>query len=227
MPSADTWLDTGTGLLIDTLDRLTDDALDGPCALPGWSRRHLLAHVASNAEALARLMCWARTGQESRMYASPEQRSADIESGATLPTAQLRAWVRRSARELSDDIATLPPSAWSNLVVTAQGRTVPATQIVWLRTREAWVHAVDLGTGLSFDDVPPAFCAALITDVARWRSARRDNPALALIATDAGRSWRVSGVGRARRVVLPMGELAAWLTGRAAYPQLPRLPRWL
>ena len=80
------WAQEGTRLLLAGLDRLDDASLDEPCALPDWPRRHLLAHVASNAEAIGRLLTWARTGVETPMYASPEQRAADIETGATVLT---------------------------------------------------------------------------------------------------------------------------------------------
>lgn len=41
----------------------------------------------------------------------------------------------------------LPDANWTHEVRTAQGRTVPASETVWMRTREVWVHAVDLDNG--------------------------------------------------------------------------------
>ena len=46
------------------------------------SCRHVVAHVHYNARALGRLVQWATTGTENRMYASPEQRASEIEAGA-------------------------------------------------------------------------------------------------------------------------------------------------
>ena len=40
---------------------------------PGWSRRHVVAHVGYNARALTRLVEWAKTGIETPMYASADQ----------------------------------------------------------------------------------------------------------------------------------------------------------
>jgi hypothetical protein len=34
-----------------------------PCALEGWSRRHLVSHFARNADAVGNLLAWARTGR--------------------------------------------------------------------------------------------------------------------------------------------------------------------
>lgn len=220
------WVATGTELFLRALDDLTDAELDAGTALPGWTRRHLLAHVASNAEALGRLISWARTGMESRMYASPEQRDADIGSGATRSPAELRSWVRDSARDLDEAFTTIPGEAWQAEVVTAQGRTVPAHEVPWMRAREVCVHAVDLGTGLTFADLPGAFRTALVDDIVRWR-ATRDGPRLALTATDTAREWHIGGNGAPHRVALSTADLAAWLTGRLARPELPSLPRWL
>lgn len=214
------WAGDGMTLLLAGLDRLTDADLDEPSALAGWTRRHLLAHVASNAEALGRLVSWARTGVENRMYASAEQRAADIEAGATRP--DLRAWVRESAATLADELAAL--RAWDAEVVTAQGRTVPATEIPWMRARETCVHAVDLRAGTTFEDLPPAFLAALLDDVARWRAAR-PGPALVLVTPDT--RHELAGEGTPVEVNLPLPVAAAWFTGRHTDPDLPALPGWL
>ncbi|WP_431906002.1 maleylpyruvate isomerase family mycothiol-dependent enzyme [Amycolatopsis thermoflava] len=173
------WMDDGTRLVLRAIDELPDDAFDAPTLLPGWTRRHLVAHLHYNAEALRRLLSWARTGVESRMYESPEHRAAEIEAGAKLPVPELRRLVHDSADALAADVAALPADAWANEVVTAQGRTVPATEIVWMRTREVAVHAVDLDCGVGFEDLPADLVEALITDALRRRTAQGHGPALA------------------------------------------------
>lgn len=173
------WMDHSTMLLLTAVDGLSDTELDRPSGLPGWSRRHLVAHVHYNAEALRRLLRWARTGEESRMYAGAEQRASEIAQGAAFPVADLRAHVHESAHALADDMDALPEGAWDNKVVTAQGRTVPATEITWMRTREVAVHAVDLATGLGFDDLPEHLNAALAADVVKKRGARGEAAVLA------------------------------------------------
>src|SRR5579859_4530663 len=106
------WMHDGTRQLLAAVAALSDEALGGPTALPGWNRRHLLSHIAANAEALRNLVHWARTGEERRMYVSAGQREADIATGSRLPAADLRAWLGRSARDLADDLGTLPDAAW-------------------------------------------------------------------------------------------------------------------
>lgn len=233
LESARGWMDQGTALLLGAMDSLDDASLDHPSALPGWSRRHVLAHVASNAEALRRLASWARTGRESRMYASVEQRNEEIEQGSTRAPEDLRAWVRASATQLGDDLGALPGSAWQAEVVTAQGRTVPAAVLPWMRAREVAIHAVDLDAGIGFADLPAGFCLELVGDVAERRSAVADGPALHVRCEGHDRTWTVAGTGEPSSVGGPVEAVARWLTGRGADGvhaedgSLPTLPRWL
>ena len=225
--SATAWVSTGNTLLLRALAELDDAALDLPSALPEWTRRSVIAHVAANAEAVLRLLSWARTGVESRMYSSPGQRAADIEVGSRLPAGELREWVARGIDEFDSAVAAMPGSAWSAEVMTAQGRTVPADEVLWMRAREVCIHAVDLGAGVGFDDLPATFCSELVGDVSRWRSGRDNGPALELTATDSTGVWHITGEGAERRIELPLAGLAAWLTGRTDRPGLPVLPSWL
>jgi maleylpyruvate isomerase len=190
------WMDDGTRLFLGTLADLGDGDLDRATTLPGWTGRHIVAHVHYNARALGRLVQWAATGTENRMYASPEQRAREIEAGAALPAAELRDLVRRSADGLAAALDDLPEDAWQATVVTAQGRTVPATEIPWMRAREVCVHAVDLGAGITFGGLPADFTAALLADVVRKRAGAGEGPGLAA---------RLTG----RAPAAP--KLAAWL----------------
>lgn len=226
------WMRLGTQFLIDTLGRLSDSELDAALGLPGWTRRHLLAHVAANAEALQRLVHWARTGEERRMYSTGQQRNADIEAGSARRAAHLREWVSGSAVALEHALATLDEQAWAAEVVTAQGRTVPASEIPWMRDREIMVHVVDLDAGVGFADLPDDFLAALVTDVSRKRSPDQV-PSLSVRTDDGKHRWHVGASGAPVTVVGSLPELAAWLTGRptslstADGGPLPTLLAWL
>jgi len=223
------WSAQGSALFLGTLDTISDADLDAPTALPGWTRRHLVAHVASNAEAVGRLVGWARTGRETPMYTSPQQRAADIETGARRAAGELREWAHTSAAALAVAFAALPLSAWQAEVVTAQGRRVPATELPWLRAREVAVHCVDLNAGVTFADLSAGFCRALVDDVVAHRGGLGDGPALDLATglTATNPTWQVRGVGAPTPVTLPVADLAAWLTGRITRTDLPELSRWL
>ncbi len=163
------------------------------------------------------------------MYASSEQRDADIGKGARLPAAELRAWIQVSARALAADLDSMPGQAWDAKVITAQGLTRSASEIPWMRVREVYIHAIDLGAGTRWTDLPAEFLAALLDDVTTRRSVKGGGPALAVAATDTGHTWDVVGTGAAIPVSAPLTDLAAYLTGRPA-PELraaPALPAWL
>ncbi|MDQ3157457.1 MAG: maleylpyruvate isomerase N-terminal domain-containing protein [Actinomycetota bacterium] len=173
------WMDQSTRIFLDALSGLSDRDLKASTHLPGWSRRHLVAHVHFNAEALRRLLTWARTGMETPMYASMDQRNAEIERGATLRANDLRDLVEGSAKALADEMDAMPSEAWSHEVVDAKRRKIPATEIPWMRAREVAVHGVDLDAGIRFDDLPADLIAELCIDVVRKRASGDEGPALA------------------------------------------------
>jgi len=181
-------LPTLTPVFLDAVDSLSDASFSEPTALPGWTRAHVIAHVHSNAEALRRLVGWARTGEESRMYASPAQRGEEIERGSRLDPGELRALVHESAAALADDLAGLTTAQLDNTVITAQGRSISASEIPWLRCREVGVHAVDLDAGVTFADLPDEFLAALVQDVIVNRTANGELAAIAAWLTGRARS---------------------------------------
>jgi maleylpyruvate isomerase len=223
------WMADGTEKLLADVAALPDEALTAPTALPGWSRRYLLSHIAANADALRNLAYWARTGEERRMYASNEQREADIAAGSLLPPAELRARLESSALALAADLDALPEQAWDAKVITAQGLSRSASEIPWMRNREVFIHGIDLNAGIRWADLPAGFLAALLDDVTARRSSVGGGPALAAAATDTGHTWEVAGTGAPIPVSAPLADLAAYLTGRPA-PELrtaPVLPAWL
>ncbi len=225
------------------LNELTDAEFEGPTLLPDWSRRELIAHVGLNARALTRLVEWAATGVETPMYASPQQRNAEIEFAATLPVQALRNLSDHAAIHLTVEWRDLPDAAWSNLVRTAQGRTVPVSETVWMRTREVWIHAVDLANGGRFDDIPAPVIDRLLGEVlGAWEKRRDDEslPAFVLEPSDRPEPFRSAGAdadGTGAPALTLRGTAAAlaqWATGRGGQgvttptgAAAPTPPRWL
>lgn len=228
------WMEQGTSVFLSAVEGLHDDGLDARTTLDGWSRRQLIGHVAANADALGRLVRWASTGEETRMYTSPEQRHEDIEKGARLPAEELRTWLTTSAQQLASGLDSLSADAWSHEVVTAQGRAVPATEIPWMRSREAMVHTVDLRCGVAFADLPADFLHVLVADVVAKRSTGGTGPALLVLSTDTGASWEIEGTGEPVSVHGTLADVATWLSGRPGADvetqhgiPVPELPAWL
>src|SRR5215218_6996900 len=96
-----------TSRLLATADGLRD--VRAPSLCEGWTRAHVLSHVARNADGLAALVRAAVDGTGETMYASPEQRDADIDAGADRPVPELVADVRNSAEALAAQLPRLGP----------------------------------------------------------------------------------------------------------------------
>lgn len=186
-------MDDATATFLAAVDGLADDAWDRPTDLPGWRAREIVAHVHLNAEALRNLVTWATTGVETPMYASTRQRDADIEETARRSPHELARLVARSAEALASDLDAMSDDAYGREVVTAQGRTVPASEILWMRSREVAVHAVDLPAGVRFEDLPEDLVVALVHDVVAHRVRRGEAPTLAAWLTGRGTSGEQLG----------------------------------
>ncbi|WP_405530535.1 maleylpyruvate isomerase family mycothiol-dependent enzyme [Streptomyces canus] len=227
----------GTAAFEAAVHRLTDQGFTRPSYLPGWSRAHVVAHVARNADALVNLLTWARTGVETPMYASGDQRAREIEEGARRPAEKLRADLLEADSRLAAELAALSDESWSATVRTARGREVPASEVPWMRAREVWIHAVDLDIDTGFDDVPHDMCAALVDDVAASFRGRPDCPSVRLRSEDGAHTWLLGDSAGVEPVVVSgdLASLAAYTTGRPVpgplYPiggaSLPTLPAWL
>jgi maleylpyruvate isomerase len=222
------WLRTGTEQLCALADDLDDPAFGEPSTLPGWTRAHVIAHLARNAEALGRLCAWAATGIETPMYSGPDQRSTDIEIAAVLPPGTLRVELGTTAADLEKALDGLDATGWEASVRSALGRQIPATEIPWLRVREVWFHAVDLHAGVGVEDFPARLVDALLDDVTAGLSAKHGCPAVHVRATDRARVWHL-GTGDAAEVEAPAAALLGWVSGRGPAPAggARALPTWL
>ncbi|PBC36046.1 maleylpyruvate isomerase [Rhodococcus sp. ACPA4] len=222
----------GTSYFAQRLSELTDAELDKPSLLSGWTRRHLVAHIGYNAAALCRLMDWAASGIETPMYESTDQRGREIEEGATLSPAAIRNLFDHNVARLDEKWRNLPVSAWEAEVRTAQGRTVPASETVWMRTREVWIHAVDLGNGGRFGDFPEVVNEGLLSDmVGMWRK-KGEGSGLALsveghkqveVASDVAVTTTIHGsLPVVTRWAAGRGGVGVSISGAGGEP-----PRWL
>jgi maleylpyruvate isomerase len=224
----------GTAYFRRALNQLSDADLDAPSLLPGWSRRDVVAHVGYNARAVARLVNWAATGVETPMYASATARAAEIDLGASLSPAALRHLCEHAAIDLDVRWRDLPEPGWDAEVVTAQGRAVPASETVWMRTREVWLHAIDLDTGARLDEVPVPVLQRLLGDVVGVWTARGDTGDLGLRAHHSEGTVVLGALGAGRQVTGSLPDVVSWATGRGVSSGLEWngggpvvAPRWI
>ncbi|HXF01568.1 MAG TPA: maleylpyruvate isomerase family mycothiol-dependent enzyme [Arthrobacter sp.] len=225
----------GTAFFGRKLKELSDDELDAPSLLPGWTRAHVIAHVGYNARAIARLIEWANTGVETPMYSSRQARNEEIDHGARLSPIELRDLYEQSANHLDVAWRDTPQEAWENEVKSAQGLTVPASETVWWRTREVWIHAVDLDNGASFGDMPADVLERLLRDITEAWHHRGDDQDLRLEVLDSGGVTHLGDAAAADPVIVTgsLPDITAWAAGRPARgiasnrPDTPQAPRWI
>jgi maleylpyruvate isomerase len=229
-------LAAATSRLLATVDAMREEQLAEPSLLPGWTRGHVLAHLARNADGLTNLLTGARTGVPTPMYPSPEAREHDIEAGAKRSLAEHAADLRASAARFDAAVAAMPVAAWAVEVPHRLG-AFPASGVPARRVQEVEYHHVDLGLADAYAprDWPAAFVDAELDHLTARFTGHPDLPSLCLIDTDHSLDPEAEGVedaepdprhlrdtGAPRRfrnadvsVIGPGSALLAWLSGRS------------
>lgn len=198
-----------TDRLVSTATALHDPDGSAPSLCEGWTRGHVLAHVARNADALARVCDVALTGVPGTMYDDVASRDADIERDADRPLAEHVADLRQSAERLAERLAQLRPEHLDVKVERTPGGFPVAVKIVpFMRLREVVFHHVDLDAGYTFASAPAEVVALFVRDAVN-RLAHADAPPSLRIRTDEGDEHTV---GDGATVVTGRGaDVLAWL----------------
>lgn len=205
-------LDASTDRFLATAQTLSETDVSAPSGLPGWSRGHVLAHVARNADGLGNLVDWAATGVETPMYASREARAAAIDADAGRSAAEHLRDLLTSAAALRTRLGALPVTAEDVVLRMVSGAEVEAWEIVLLRIREVEIHHVDLAAGYRVDDWSDEFARRSLDQVAAGFAGRDDVPFGRLCAPD-GASWPVGPSPMSLHGPAPL--LLGWLVGRS------------
>lgn len=225
--------------LVRAAATLQDADIAAPSLLPGWTRGHVLAHVARQAEAAAGVLREASQGRSGTMYPSVEARAQAIEDGAGAgPAEQVRGLLDSAVRFLD---------AWRDLPVARRdvGWTLPsgvtrtAGEVPWLRWREVVLHHVDLGLPAGGGPDLPAgdpLVVRLLDETVDGFSRKPAVAHLVLLDADGDRRWELgAGGGASSGPVTVEGsaaDLVLWLAGRStgtglrADAPLPALPSW-
>ena len=165
-------IDQATQRLLDDARTIPEADLRAPSLLAGWTRAHVLAHVARGADAMRNLLIGARSGQGRPAYASAQAREADIERGAVMRAGDLMADLADSAMALRAIVRQLPDEAWPVRVRVLDSALFPAAGLLTRRLVEVELHHCDLGTGYSPADWPAAFATMELAEP--MRSQRQD-----------------------------------------------------
>ncbi len=160
-------IDVATQRLLRTVNGFSDQDIERPSSLPGWTRGHVLAHVAQTADAMRNLLAWARTGVPVAAYASQVARDAAIEAGAGRSASALMAELSESAERFRSEVAAMPEQAWQRDVRVLAGAEFPASQLLDRRLVEVEVHHTDLGAGYGPEQWPSAFASMPLSEPMR------------------------------------------------------------
>ncbi|MGH3875666.1 MAG: maleylpyruvate isomerase family mycothiol-dependent enzyme [Actinophytocola sp.] len=224
-----------TERLDQAVGELDDRRMHQPSLLPGWTRGHVITHLARNADAFVNLLTWARTGVEHPMYQSNADRDADIEEGAHRLAQVVHEDLRAASDRFADAGERLTDSQWLASVAGRGSTVFPAANIPSMRLFELWVHLVDLDVDFGFADIPDEQVEAMLGSAVSRLVGRPDGPSVHLTVTlpdGEERVWDLVGglEGEPHPVSGKAAPVLAWLTGRGDGQQLdgdvPVLPAW-
>jgi maleylpyruvate isomerase len=218
-----------TARYLEALTELDDEDVRAPSLLPGWTRAHVITHVARNADALADVLHGAQLGEVRAQYPSDEERDADIEAGAGRSAAELMEDSVASAGRWRQAAEQLHADHLENLCErTPGGKSYPARRVPLSRRTEVEVHHADLDIGYTAADWPEEFVEALFKR--RHRELADAGLGITWRATDTGSTWTA---GDGPEVTGAAPDLVWWLLGRGtgaglacSEGQLPELGRW-
>ncbi len=232
-PSVLEHLAAATRSLVRTVDGLGEDDLRAPSLLPRWTRGHLVAHLALNAEGLGSVLRGTALGAAVPMYRSVEARDADIENLAGRDAAVLRNRLLASVTGLADAIVAVAPEQWPTRAQRTPGNraTFAAADVPLMRLREVALHHADLGMPFTRADWTDGVAETLAASLTH-----RVTSPCTLHAHDVGRTWTAGGddsVSPGPTVSGTAADLAWWLSGRGGGDgletdsgELPRTGAW-
>jgi maleylpyruvate isomerase len=220
--------DSAARLLV-TVRALTDDDLHQASALPGWTRAHVLTHLAQAADSRTGLLRAARAGRVGRQYPSEQARADAIDAGARRPPAAIRADLHRAVQDSLTAIREHPRHLWDAPGIWLGPGRRPVRGVVTSLRRELEYHHVDLAVGYQPGNWPDDFAADELSLVADLMNRRADAPPMTLTCPTALHIDTSPPVD----ITGPPAALLAWLSGRsdgsglepdaAALPTLPPL----
>ncbi|QIV86997.1 maleylpyruvate isomerase family mycothiol-dependent enzyme [Glutamicibacter mishrai] len=215
-----------TAMMSATIQTLSSEELAADSLCEGWSRAHVIAHLASNGRSLVKLVDWATSGEPQKLYASQDARNAEIDQLAALPREELLAAFDESATYFAQECERLAGELAVE-EVDLHGKIIPATSIVALRIAEVVIHHHDLDTAWTIEEADPVSQENAVEAAVRTMRVK-DAPGMTL-RSEEGDEW-VIGDG-SLTVRADRAGLVEWLAREndryiEADGPIPQLPTW-
>lgn len=152
---------TRLNTLLAGLDDATARAASG---LPGWSRGHVITHIANFSEAMTRQVEEALQGRVVEMYdGGRPARDAGIEAGAHRPAVELTTHLERATTALVTAWDKVGPDDWTRPIQHRNSNLSAGLNATW---RELAIHTVDLDLGITPTSWPPPSASTYSTSSA-------------------------------------------------------------
>jgi maleylpyruvate isomerase len=188
--------------------KLAEEDVQAPSALPGWTRGHVLAHLAGISNAMARQLEFARRGEQVELYDGGfEGRTKAIDMAAGHSLGQHRADLDTALGRALQAFDALEADAWQVPISYRGGVVLDGGFALW---RELVIHASDLNTGRGPETWSRQFCEHLFEFLAvRVPEGQR------FVLQPLGLPPVTIGAGNRSTVINGMlTDIAAWLAGR-------------
>lgn len=218
-----------SGMAMATIASLTDDELAKATHCEGWTRAHLIAHLALDAGAMTNLVTWAVTGEGTPAYESRDKRDADIEATAQLSAVELAKTLGQADARLLEALHTLRNGVQVDTVPTLFSGDVNVFSLPARRTTEVIVHHDDLDTTWEWHEADPDATVDAIEVCVHRLQGHPDSPGLHIVARE-GEEWTI-GDGSYRvegyyEALLPFLAREQVEEGLRHEGELPSLPSW-
>jgi maleylpyruvate isomerase len=194
--------------LTAAVDRIPAGGDKAPSTLPGWSRGHLLAHVAGICDALARQVEYGRQGEKVELYdGGVDGRNRAIELAAGHSLEEHREDVAAAVQRALAAFDALGEDEWQTRIAFRDGVIFDAGLALW---RELVIHTADLDAGTGPEVWNRDFCSHLFDFLAARVPAETR-----LVLQPVALPPLTLGAGGSTVVVSGMiTDIAAWLAGR-------------
>lgn len=195
---------------IDTrlLAKMDEASVLEPSQLPGWTRGHVLAHLAGISNAMARQLEYARRGETVELYdGGAEGRTKAIELAAGHSLAEHTESVTTALDSALAAFDALGSDDWQARISYRDGTVLDGGLALW---RELTIHASDLGLGYGPETWSRPFCEHLIS----FLEARVPESYKFVLQPTGLPQTSIGSGGTSIAITGMLTDIAAWLAGR-------------